>query len=48
MCRYSKVHFVDLEVLTSERDEVRELEPPEFEALVKSQCAQARKILQEE
>ncbi len=47
VCRYSSVHFIDLEVLCSERDEVRELKPSQFEALVKNQCANARRVLQE-
>ncbi len=46
--RFSSVHFVDLEVLRSEMDDVRELELSQFEALVRSQCANARRTLQEE
>lgn len=43
-CRYSKVLFVDVEAL-KEETAAKPMEPIQFEALVKQQCAEAREIL---
>lgn len=46
-CRYSKVHFIDLEALRLRLSEPP-MKPAEFEGLVKSQCAQARDTLEKQ
>lgn len=43
-CRYSSVHFVDVEALRSSSS--MPMEPTQFEATVRQHCAHARDILQ--
>lgn len=45
--RYSRVRFINLKALCSDSEEKRGLEPSVFETVIKDQCSQARKVLEE-